>query len=190
MRLRVILPLTLAAVFALGACGSSGSPQGQGGTTPTTGGSSVTYIPAGVNPSISAKMICQAEVRGELADSLGVKVTRITKPTWKDHVYSCTYVYPKGSFVLSVKELVDEKTTTAYFNAQKQALGSKDNLFGLGQGAFVAKNDDVVVRKDWKVLVVDVKNIPKGRDAFVPTMDRSDVATNVAGVIMQCWEGA
>jgi hypothetical protein len=40
------------------------------------------------------------------------------------------------------------------------------------------------------VLVVDVKNIPKGRDAFVPTMDRSDVATNVAGVIMQCWEGA
>ena len=56
----------------------------------------------------------------------------------------------------------------------------KDNLFGLGQGAFVAKNDDVVVRKDYKVLLVDVKNVPKGASAFVPAMVRPDVATNIA----------
>jgi hypothetical protein len=65
---------------------------------------------------------------------------RLAKPTWTDHVYSCTFVYPKGSFVLSTKELVSDKTTTDYFNGLKQKLGFKANLYGLGQGAFVAKN--------------------------------------------------
>jgi hypothetical protein len=189
MRLRVIVPVVLASAFVLSACGSSGSPKAQPGTTPTTGGSSVSYIPAGVNPSISAKMICQADVRSELADTLGVKATSVSKPTWKDHVYSCTYTYPKGSFTLGVKELVDDKTTTAYFNLQQHNLGLKNKLFGLGQGAFVAKNDDVVVRKDWKVLVVDVTKVPKATGAFIPTMVRSDVATNIASVIMSCWQG-
>ena len=188
MRLRVILPLALAALFAFGACGSSSSPAASPKTS--TGPTTVTYQPAGANPSISAKMICTTEVRSELSNTLGVTATRVTTPTWNDHIYSCTYLYPKGSFVLSVKELVSEKTTTDYFNSQKQKLGSKENLFGLAQGAFVAKNDDVVVRKDYKVLVVDVKNVPKASGAFVPAMTRSDVATNVASVIMSCWVGA
>jgi hypothetical protein len=188
MRLRVILPLALAALFVLGACGSSSSPKAS--TKTSTGPTTVTYEPAGANPSISAKMICTTEVRGLLADNLRITPTRVTTPTWNDHIYSCTYVYPKGSLVLSVKELVSDKTTTDYFNLQKQKLGLKENLFGLAQGAFVAKNDDVVVRKDYKVLVVDVKNVPKGSGAFVPAMTRSDVATNVASVIMSCWVGA
>src|SRR4029079_18397147 len=111
-------------------------------------------------------------------------------PTWKDHIYSCTFVYPKGSFTLSTKELVDEKSTTDFFNAYKTKLGVKDTLFGLGQGAFVAKNDDLVVRKDYKVLLVDVQGVPKALSAFVPSMVRSDVASNIAAVIMSCWEGA
>jgi hypothetical protein len=186
MRLRVILPVTLAALFALSACGSSATPKGQ---STTTGGGTVTYIPAGVNPSVSAKMVCQAEVSGDLTDTLGVKATRISKPTWKDHLYSCTYVYPKGSFVLAVKELVDQKSTDDFYNAYKKQLGIKDELFGLGQGAFVTKNDDLVVRKDWKVLLVDVQNVPKASGAFVPAMSRSDVATNIGSVIMSCWIG-
>ena len=191
MRLRVILPATLAAVFVLGACGSSSPPEASPKTSePSTGATSVTFEPAGVNPSKSAKMVCDGEVSGDLAETLGVTATRVTKPTWKDHVYSCTFVYPKGSIALSVKELVSEKTTTDFFNAQKQRLGSKDDLFGLGTGAFVAKNDDVVVRKDYKVLLVDVSKVPAANAAFVPAMSRSDVATNVASVIMSCWVGA
>jgi hypothetical protein len=189
MRLRVILPLALASLFALGACGSS-SPSPTASTKTTTSATPVTYEPAGVNPSKSAKMVCEPEVAGDLAEALGVEATKVTKPTWKDHVYSCTFVYPKGSFVLSTKELVSEKTTTDYFNGLKQKLGLKDNLYGLGQGAFVAKNDDVVVRKDYKVLLVDVKNVPKGANAFAPAMVRPDVATNIAAVIMSCWVGA
>lgn len=187
MRLRVILPVTFAALFALGACGSSATPKGQ---STTTGASTVTYAPAGVNPSVSAKMVCEPEVSGDLGEVLGVKATRISPPTWKDHLYSCTYVYPKGSFVLAVKELDDEASTTAFFNSYRKQLGTKDELFGLGQGAFVAKNDDLVVRKDYKVLLVDVQKVPKASGAFVPAMSRSDVATNIGSVIMSCWVGA
>lgn len=187
MRFRVILPVALAAVFALGACGGSSSPKA---SPKTSGSTTVTYEPAGANPSKSAKMVCEAEVRKDLADTLRITATRVTKPTWKDHIYSCTYVYPKGSFTLSTKELVDEKSTTDFFNSYKTKFGVKDTLFGLGQGAFVAKNDDLVVRKDYKVLLVDVQNVPKATGAFVPTMVRGDVATNIASVIMSCWVGA
>jgi hypothetical protein len=183
-----MLPVALAAVFALGACGSSSSPKASPSTSP--GSTTVTYQPAGANPSKSAKMVCTTEVRGELADTLGVAATRVTKPTWKDHIYSCTFVYPKGSFTLATKELVDEKSTTDFFNGYKKKFGVKDTLFGLGQGAFVAKNDDLVVRKDYKVLLVDVQNVPAASGAFVPTMVRADVATNIASVIMSCWVGA
>ena len=187
MRLRVILPVTLAALFALAACGGT-TPKASPKTSP--GVTTVTYAPAGTKPSISAQMVCSKEARKDMVEPLGMPAIRVTTPTWHDHIYSCTYIYPKGSFVLAVKELVDEKSTTDYFNAQKAKLGSKDNLFGLGQGAFVAKNDDVVVRKDYKVLLVDVKNVPKAEGAFIPAMARSDVATNVAAVIMSCWAGA
>jgi hypothetical protein len=184
MRLRVILPVMLAIVFALGACGSSG-PSGTPGAT--TGKTSVTYEPAGAFPSKSAKMVCETEVEEEIASALGMKATRVTKPTWRDHVYSCSLVYPKGSVVLSTKELVDEKSTTDYFNGYKTKLGVAQNLYGLGQGAFIAKNNDVVVRKDYKVLLVDVQHVPQ---KFVPAMTRQDVATNIAAVIMSCWVGA
>ena len=160
------------------------------GVSTSTGPTSVTYEPARKDPSKSAQMVCEAEVLADLADNLGFKATRVTTPTWKDHIYSCGYIYPKGSFVLSTKELVSEKTTTDYFNGLKQKLGVQQNLFGLGQGAFLAKNDDVVVRKDYKVLLVDISKVPKPVGAFVPAMVRSDVAINIASVIMSCWVGA
>ena len=188
MRLRLILPVTLVTIFGLAACGSSSPPKASPKTS--SGNTTVTYQAATANPSKSAKMVCLPEVLGDLADNLGFKATRVTKPTWNDHIYSCTFVYPKGSFTLSTKELVSEQTTTDFFNAQKQKLGVKQNLFGLGQGAFLAKNDDVVVRKDYKVLIVDISNVPKPVGAFVPAMVRSDVAINIASVIMSCWVGA
>jgi hypothetical protein len=184
MRLRLIVPLTLATALAVGACGSSGSTAKPG---TTSGKTTVTYEPAGAFPSKSAKMICEKEIEGDIASALGMSATRVTKPIWRDHVYSCTYVYPKGTVVLSVKELVDDKSTTDYFNGYKTKLGLTQNLFGLGQGAFIAKNNDVVVRKDYKVLRVDVQNVPQ---TFVPAMTRQDVATNIASVVMSCWVGA
>ncbi len=139
-------------------------------------------------PSTSAQMVCQKEAREEIASSLGVTETRVTTPTWDvaDHVYSCTYVYPRGTITLSIKEMSNEAETTAYFDSIEQQYGTTQPLIGLGQGAEILNNNDVVVRKDYKVLLVDVQNIPAN---FVPLMGRSDVATNIAFVIMACWSG-
>ena len=78
-------------------------------------------------------------------------------------------------------------TTTAYFNSLAAKYGKKQNINGLAQGAFIAPNDDVVVRKDYKVLLVDVKGISQN---FEPAMPRVEVAENIAATIMSCWTGA
>ena len=132
-------------------------------------------------------MVCAKEARVEIAASLGLHETRVTEPTWNDHVYSCTYVYPKGSITLSVKELVSAQATTDYFNSLAGKLGRASPLIGLGQGGFIANNGDAIVRKDYKVLHVDVHAIP---EQFLPVMRRSDVAQNITVVIMGCWPGA
>ena len=174
--------------MSLAACGSSSKPNANGGTSTTV--SSATFQKAGKFPSITSKMVCAKEAQNEIGTNLGVTATRVTKPAWKDHVYSCTYVYPNGSFTLSVKEMSDTPTTTAYYDAYKTKFGVAQNLFGLGQGAFIAKNDDVVTRKDYKVLLVDVKNLPKGLGKFIPATTRADAASNIAASILACWTDA
>jgi hypothetical protein len=177
-------------VLGVPACSSGGGEQ----STPTTGArhgpqASANSVPPEANPSASTKMVCEKEVRSEIAVSLGVHEIRVTTPTWADHVYSCTYVYPKGSVKLSVKELVSATATTAYFSGLANRLGRAHVENGLGRAAFVAKNDNVVARKDDKVLLVDVQDIPSAANAFLPVMKRSDVALNVAVAILGCWNG-
>jgi hypothetical protein len=187
MRGRVLVAVGLAGVILFGACGTKGGSSSSPSVTQPGRPASVTYKPATANPSVSAKMICQQDARNEIASALTVSETRVTAPTWSDHVYSCTYVYPNGSIVISVKELVNTDATTAYFNSLAAKFGKKQVIPGLAQGAFLAPNDDVVVRKDYKVLLVDVHGITQH---FIPAMSRSDVATNVAAAIMSCWTGA
>ncbi len=176
--------IIVAGVVALAACGSSSSTS----TQPTSSTvETVKARPAGVNPSKSAKMVCEAEAQGDLADSLGVKPTMVTTPTWVDHVYSCSYVYPDGSFTLSVKELDSAKQTTDYFNQLRTQLGHKSGKIAIGQGAFETTNGSLVARKDWKVLTVDVSKIPPrfGKPPITPT----EVGLATAATIMGCWSG-
>ena len=132
-------------------------------------------------------MICAAEAREEIDAALGRNAASVTRPTWVDHVYSCTYVYPNGKATLSVKELSSLDATVAYFDALEKARGKAHWLYGLGQGAFITNTGDAVVRKDYKVLLVDVHAIPAN---FTPTLRRPDVAQNIALTIMACWTGA
>jgi hypothetical protein len=188
-RLLLVLALPIA-VATLGACGSSSTTSTGSAATTTTPElfSSKSYEKAKPNPSISAKMVCQKEAQEDIASSLGIKATRVTQPTWirAQHLYSCAYVYPNGKIVLSVKEMSSANETTAYYNGIIKQYGTIQPLTGLGQGAWVLKNDDVVVRKDYKVLLVNVEGIPK---QFQPLLTSSDVAINVAVSIMGCWSG-
>lgn len=172
----------IAIAIGLAGCSSSSSAS----RSPTTA-RAVAARPAGVDPSASAKMVCQTEARNDLAESLGVPVSQITTPTWVNHLYTCTYIYPNGSFTMSVKELDNKAQTTAYFNALGALYGRRPEHLALGQGAFVTTNGNVVVRKNYKVLYVDTTKLPP---AFgQPPQDPADSALSVAATIMSCWSG-
>ncbi|MCU1457061.1 MAG: hypothetical protein JWL73_1153 [Actinomycetia bacterium] len=169
---------------ALAGCGSSSSTASPSGTSVKT----VKPKPAGVNPSKSARMVCGSEANGDIAKAFGVSPARISTPTWIDHVYSCTYEYPDGVATLSVKELDSAAETKAYFEGLATQMGRTSEQLALGQGAFVATNGASVVRKDWKVLVVDVTKLPPkfGKQHLSPTLTGEGIAATVMG----CWTGA
>jgi len=129
-------------------------------------------------------MVCHAEA--QMADALGIKAT-VTDKTWVDHRYTCDYVYPHGRFVLSVQEESSWSETFAYYRSLGRRLGNARTLANLGQGAFQTTDGSVVVRKDWKVLLVNIAGLPA--QFAVPPTSRADVAVTVADVILGCWNG-
>ncbi len=175
---------SLATVIALSACGST-SPKA---TAPTA---STTTLPAvitvGPNPSVSSRMVCATEGQAAIEAALNEKPTTPPTALWADHVYSCRYTYPQGELKLAVKELTRASETTSYFNALKRQLGTKEAL-QLGQGGFIAPNGEAVVRKDYKVLVVDPRDLPPTFGK--PLASRFVVAGNLAIALMGCWTGA
>jgi len=176
-----------ALTVTLAACGSSSSSSSLKPEGPNSPVATVAPRPSGPDPSASSKMVCASEAQQELASSLGVTPTQVTTPTWVDHEYSCTYVYPNGSFTLSVKELDSAALTTGYFNALA-ALDGRQAGLALAAGAFVTPNGSVVARKDWKVLLVDVSHLPPSFGN--PPQDQKDTAISIAATILSCWSGA
>jgi hypothetical protein len=165
-------------ILLVSACGSS--------TPAATTTAAVRPLPAGRLPSEIALMVCQAKVQREINLVLGVTATVMDR-TWVDHEYSCRYGYPTGSFELSVKELSSWTQTLDYFHGLGAQLGDAQTLGNLGQGAFRTTAGDVVVRKDWKVLLVDVSGLPS--QFGVPRTSSTDVAFTVADIILGCWDG-
>jgi hypothetical protein len=139
-------------------------------------------------PSASARMICAAEGKREIAANVGVDTARPLVHRWSDHVYSCRYVYDHGTMALSVKELSTAAATTAYFDALGVKLGRMRALDGLGQGAYQTSNSATVVRKDNLVLLVDASRLPA--EFGTPSSPRADVSLSVAATIMGCWTGS
>src|SRR5260221_332136 len=121
------------------------------------------YETAQAYPSESAKMICEDETQAHVTAIIGVRAAAVSGPMWDaaSHVYSCNFMYAGSAHIsLSVKELSSAAQTTAYFNATGIQRGRAKDL-NLGQGAYAATDDSVVVRKDYKVLVVDVSRLPQ-----------------------------
>jgi hypothetical protein len=188
--LRPLAVLALAGMLLLAACGSSSKAENPAGTNPPDTSGPTTHVAkaASNEPSVSAKMICDPEVKEDLTSLLGVAPIAPVAPTWKDHVYSCTYKYKGGQLTLAVKELVDQQSTDEYYASLATDLGKTQNINGLGQGAFTTKDNSAVVRKDYKVLLVDISGLPK--QFGNPPDSRDNIALNVAATIMGCWTGA
>jgi hypothetical protein len=102
-------------------------------------------------------------------------------------VYRCTYPFTGGPLLLSVRELADARDTTDYFAAARAAAVGSTDMPDLGDAAFATADGSVYVRKDFKVLKVDVSKLP----AAVGTapLSRADAAFLVAQLIMGCWTG-
>ena len=182
----IVVVVGLVALGGLIAAGtelfSSGSvaPSGSGQTLSAP-------LPAGRLPSPIAEMVCRPKAEQEIAEVLGVTPVRVSAPTGVDNLYSCRYEYARGVMTLSVKELSGWAETLSYFHTLGSRFGDVGSLLNLGQGAFTEKDGSVVVRKDWKVLTVDVSGLP---DQFgVPPTSSRDDAVTVADVILGCWDG-
>lgn len=89
--------------------------------------------------------------------------------------------------VLSVKELSSWSQTLGYFGQLGAKLGKKTPLYNLGQGAFGTDDGSVVVRKDWKVLLVDTSGLPASFG--LPPTNPGQIALSVASAILGCWHG-
>jgi hypothetical protein len=191
---RVIVSVALVGALGVAGCGgSSAKPAASKTTNPVSVPSSTDQsghvaIPVGAAPSQSAKMICESEVQRDLVELLGTKITKPLAPTWVDHVYACQYTYGTAVLTLAVKELSTAAETDAYFASLATKLGKVENIKGLGQGAFTTKTLSAVVRKDYKVLLVDISKLPAQFGA--PPDTRANIALNVAATIMGCWTGA
>ena len=131
-------------------------------------------------------MICTAKTAAEVAQVMGARAT-VAAPTWADHLYSCGYRYTAGTMVLSVKELSSWPQTYAYFGQLATKLHKTMPITGLGQGAFITSNGSVVVRKDWKILLVDISAMHE--DVGSPPRPPGQLALYVAQAILGCWSG-
>jgi hypothetical protein len=174
---RLLGIVVIASVPVLASCGPHTTTSSTAAKAPE---------PAGSRPSPISKMVCSDEAQREIAAPLGVTAV-VDATVWSGHRYSCRYGYPEGSFVLSVQELSSWAQTLAYYRSLGTQLGMTQTLDGLGEGAFSTRDGSVVVRKDWKVLLVDVSGLPP--QFGVPPTSSADVAVTVADVILACWSG-
>jgi hypothetical protein len=175
----------VACLLSMTGCGGS-KPAAPPGNSPKA--TVPAAQPARATPSASAKMICARETQKEIAETLGVHTTEPVVPTWINHLYSCRYTYHNAFMVLSVKELSTQSQTNAYFTSIAHRLGQSQRPSLLDRGAFfTTTNRSAVVRKDYKVLLVDITGLPAQFGA--PPEARADVAVKVAATIMGCWTG-
>jgi hypothetical protein len=144
--------------------------------------------PAGPSPSPIARMVCQDKAAKEIAQVVGATAIR-SAPTWSvaDHLYSCDYLYSTGTVVVSVKELSGWGQTYSYYRGLGRLLHRTAFIDGLGQGAFRVRDGSLVVRKDWKVLLVETSGVHGivGSPGDTP----SQLALDTAAVILGCWAG-
>jgi hypothetical protein len=170
--------LGAAAAVALALAGCAGSSP------------AVTPVPvvATTGPSAAALMVCAPEAQADIAEALGVSPSQTPVRSYVDHLLTCRYPYTDGTMVLTVKDLPDVPTATAYLTTLRGAADHPQDAQGIGQAAFTVADGSIYVRKDDKVLMVDVTGLPAtfGAKSEPP----ASIAITIAALIMNCWKAA
>jgi hypothetical protein len=193
--------LGAAGLLALVACGSSGpgSPGSAGHAsaastapntaTATSGAMAGMDMSAGsAAPSATARLVCGGEIRGDIADNLGLTTLAPVTPTWHDSLYSCTYRTPYGPLTLSVKDSASDATGATYFAGLRVRLAPVDPIEGLpalGLPAFESATGDVAFLKDGRTLLVDATHLTPRSGPHAQS--REAAAYAVAADVIGCW---
>ncbi len=123
----------------------------------------------------------------EIAISLGVAPSVVTRPRVTSRVYACRYRYRDGAIALSVRRFPDTDAAARYAAGLRRRRGQRPEPPELGDGleAFMTNDGSVVVRKAREVLDVDVAALPQ--DFGEPPQPTNVVALAVATTIVGHW---
>jgi hypothetical protein len=138
-------------------------------------------------PTAAETMICAAETRSDITNVLGLASAPTATARWANHLYTCTYALPTGTFIISVKQSANPPTAQAYFADLRTSLGATQTLHGLGQGSYGTTGGTVVLIKDSDTLTVDATRLPAVLGA--QQAKRFDFAYEIASDILGCWTG-
>jgi hypothetical protein len=181
--LRPAIALLFAAGIAVAAagCGQSSAPP----AGPLPSAAPVSALPD--VPSPQAEMVCAPEAQEDVQNLIGVVATKVGPIQYANHTTTCRYVYPNGSFTLVVQDLPNDITTTRTYDALAGKLGKTDTIDLPGAQAFSTTDGSVVLRRDTKVMLVDVTQLPATFGN--PPSPRADAARLIMKAVLNCWVG-
>ena len=138
-------------------------------------------------PSPQAEMVCAPEAQEDIEDLIGAVPSTVGPLQYADHVSTCRYAFDNGSFSLVVQDLPNDLSTANTFDALAKKLGQVQKIDLPGADAFSTTNGSVVLRKDTKVMLVDVAGLPATFGN--PPAARADEARLIMKAILGCWTG-
>jgi hypothetical protein len=187
------MALALVAVPAVmaGCSSAPGATAAAGRTTAPAVSSAVAAAEAaqyaGNTPPDAAQMVCSDEIRGEVADALGLTSNPASTSAWAEHVYTCDYALPMGRLVLAVSVSPSTGAARGRLATLRRQARADTQEAGLGQQAYSAPAGTVLAVKDNMVLRVDATGLPD--DLGATHERRLDLARVIAAGVFNCWTG-
>ena len=144
--------------------------------------SSPSYEKAKPTPSTSAKMICETEVRGEIAQVLAVTETRVASSWSRPRDCTPGPLYPRGRSSCRSRKCRANGKPPHSSDAVRNKFGTNNSIPGIRQGGrALLKNDD----RRSKGLQGAVRDVTGGISSSISSTGGSTarVATGIAGTI-------
>jgi len=168
----------------LASCGQSAPPSAPP-TAPSLGPAVVTALPD--TPSPQAEMVCAPEAQQDIQNLIGVVPTAVGPIQYANHTSTCRYAYSNGAFTLVVQDLPNDLTTARTYEALAGKLGKVDRIDLPDAEAFTTNDGSIVLRRDTKVMLVDVTQLPGTFGS--PPSPRADAARLIMKAVLNCWVG-
>jgi hypothetical protein len=175
------------AALALVLAGCGGQPPAPSAppSGSAVGPAVVTALPDA--PSPQAEMVCAPEAQQDIQDLIGVVPTAVGPIQYANHTSTCRYAYANGAFTLVVQDLPNDITTTRTYEALAGKLGKIDSIDLPDAQAFTTNDGSIVLRRDTKVMLVDVTQLPGTFGS--PPSPRGDAARLIMKAVLNCWVG-